>query len=300
MAGLSGTTRYVNLGANVVAEYDGSNTLHASFVITPGQGDLPGAALEAQVGAATSYPLFDALGSVTAATDASGSLSSFGYTAFGAPVGASSGTYAFGTYGYDTATGLYAARSRVYDPTQGRFLSEDPFAAVNPYPYAASDPVNAWDPSGAQPLIERVATSSTVLGAGLGGVVNLTTYVALAPAPTVQGAVRSFVNGFVAGGLTGLGLGGIAAVGASGLAALALKIELGLLVSCEGLVVAYLEGQPMNDTQTLESFALTTVIVSFSPLPVGGLGQQLAETPRSWSFWVGVGASGCSARGLCP
>ncbi len=303
LAGPSGTTRYVNLGANVVAEYDGSNTLQASYVVTPSQGDLPGAALESQTGATSTYTLFDGVGSVTAITDASGAISArYSYAAFGAPVGTSSGTYAFGTYGYDTTSGLYAARSRYYDPTQGRFLSEDPIATVNPYPYAAADPVAGWDPSGAQAFFERATVVSTVLGTALGGFLNVLVYGVLAPKATVDGAVQSFINGALAGGLTGLGLGGIGALGpaAAGLAALALKIELGLLISCEGLVVAYLEGRPMNDTQTIETFAITTVIVTFSPLPVGGLGEQFLQSFKDWTFWVGVGEAGCSAKGICP
>ena len=151
----SGTTRYVNLGANVVAEYDGANILQASYVTTLGSGDLPGAPLEATVGTATTYPLLDGVGSVTGTTDSAGTVTTFSYTAYGSPVGASSGTYAYGTYGYDSATGLYYARARYYDPAIGRFLSEDPVAAPNNYPYGTDDPVLRGDPTGQMPMVER-------------------------------------------------------------------------------------------------------------------------------------------------
>jgi RHS repeat-associated protein len=142
----AGTTRYVSLGANVVAEYDATNTLRASYVTTLGTGDLPGVPLEVSVGSSTSYPLLDGVGSVTALSDSAGSIgSTFSYTAYGTPVGTSAGTYAYGTYGYDSATGLYYARARYYDATTGRFLSEDPKGL-----YASpSDSLIASAPSGA-------------------------------------------------------------------------------------------------------------------------------------------------------
>ena len=183
----AGTARYVNLGANVVAEYDGSNTLRASYVTTIGSGNLPGTPLETNVGGAATYPLLDATGSVTGTTDSNGALTSFAYTAYGVPVGASSGTYAYGTYGYDSATGLYYARARYYDAGSGQFLSEDPLgprlnvlrgaftapaqisktgdnwptrAVTNLNIYAADNPVNIVDPSGCDEIIdEEVAYS---------------------------------------------------------------------------------------------------------------------------------------------
>ena len=40
-------------------------------------------------------------------------------------------------------------QARYYDPTTGRFISEDPVKdGMNWYIYCANDPVNAWDPSG--------------------------------------------------------------------------------------------------------------------------------------------------------
>jgi RHS repeat-associated protein len=161
-SGSAGTTRYANLGANVVAEYDGSNTLRASYVTTVGAGSLPGIPLESSVGGITMYPLTDGVGSVTATTDASGAVTPFSYTAYGSPVGASSGTYAYGTYGYDSATGLYYARSRYYDPSSGRFLSEDPVVTGNLYAYAGLDPVGDADPTGQMALEEDAGIQNSM------------------------------------------------------------------------------------------------------------------------------------------
>jgi RHS repeat-associated protein/uncharacterized repeat protein (TIGR01451 family) len=161
----SGTTRYVNLGANVVAEYDGTNTLRASYVTTLGTGDLPGVPLEANTSGHATYPLLDAAGSVTAITDASGAVSStFSYTAYGQPVGASSGTYSYGTYGYDNLTGLYYSRARYYDPASGRFLGEDPVPGVQPYSYASDCPSVLADPTGEDPLVETSEIRSLIAG----------------------------------------------------------------------------------------------------------------------------------------
>ncbi|RCS49490.1 RHS repeat-associated core domain-containing protein [Bremerella cremea] len=63
----------------------------------------------------------------------------------------------FGGYYYDSDTGLYLVRNRVYHPKLGRWLTKDPLGMVdgpNLYEYCAGDPVNLIDPSGeAIPLI---------------------------------------------------------------------------------------------------------------------------------------------------
>ena len=45
-------------------------------------------------------------------------------------------------------SGLYDAGARYYDASTGRFLSEDPVTSINPFPYAANDPVNSVDQNG--------------------------------------------------------------------------------------------------------------------------------------------------------
>jgi RHS repeat-associated protein len=142
------TTRDVYLGTSVIATYDGANTLLQSYVATL---ETVLAPLEMRSAAGTaSYPLYDATGSLTALTDTTGAVASrFAYSAFGIPVGTPSDlAYAFATYGYDASTGLYYARARTYDSGTGRFLSEDPVAAINLYGYSRSNPVSLADPSG--------------------------------------------------------------------------------------------------------------------------------------------------------
>jgi RHS repeat-associated protein len=80
-----------------------------------------------------------------------GVLESVQYEAFGDSAG-----YAATRYGYtgrerESATGLLYYRARWYDPTQGRFLSEDPIgfeAGTNFYAYVLDNPINNTDASG--------------------------------------------------------------------------------------------------------------------------------------------------------
>ncbi len=54
---------------------------------------------------------------------------------------------------YDSETGLYYYRARYYDPSTGRFLSEDPISfagGINFYPYVGNSPSNLIDPTGKQ------------------------------------------------------------------------------------------------------------------------------------------------------
>jgi RHS repeat-associated protein len=54
----------------------------------------------------------------------------------------------------DSATGLYYYRARYYDPSTGRFVSEDPvrfLGSVSFYPYAQNHPTALVDPLGLKP-----------------------------------------------------------------------------------------------------------------------------------------------------
>jgi RHS repeat-associated protein len=100
------------------------------------------------------YFLQDHLGSISALTDASGSVvQRMQYDAFGDSPGSAMTSYGFTGRDRDEVTGLFNLRARWYDPQQGRFISEDPIGMAggyNEYAYVRNDPVNLTDPFGLQ------------------------------------------------------------------------------------------------------------------------------------------------------
>lgn len=105
---------------------------------------------------ATYYYHYDGLGSITAMTDASGSVvQTYVYDSFGRIVqqtGSIENSYTYTGREWDAEAGLYYYRARYYDPGTGRFIQEDPigFAGgdANFYVYVVNDPVNLVDPDG--------------------------------------------------------------------------------------------------------------------------------------------------------
>ncbi len=148
-------TRYVYDGDNIHLEYDGSNQQLASY--TDGLGtDVP---LEMVRGGQAYYYVQDGMGSTTALTDASGNVvDSYTYDGFGrqTSTGSISNPFTYTGREYDPKSGLCYYRDRYYDPASGRFLSEDPVASLNTYPYASGNPVEYVDPTGAADTTEDV------------------------------------------------------------------------------------------------------------------------------------------------
>ncbi len=106
-----------------------------------------------------SFYLFDALGSITDLTTTTGSLrATYQYDAWGnyrATTGTTFNAFAFTGHELDTETGLYYCKARFYDPTIGRFLTEDPAdgktdnpPSLQRYLYAYDNPTVYWDPTG--------------------------------------------------------------------------------------------------------------------------------------------------------
>ncbi|MDX6444755.1 MAG: hypothetical protein QOH71_1829 [Blastocatellia bacterium] len=99
-----------------------------------------------------SYFLNDHLGSTAALTDVSGNiLEQPVYDAFGNGSGNSRTRYGYTGRERDTDTGMLYYRARFYDPSIGRFLSEDPLqldAGINFYAYVHNDPLKYKDPLG--------------------------------------------------------------------------------------------------------------------------------------------------------
>src|SRR6266571_8122764 len=149
-------------------------------------------------------------------------------------------TYKFTGKPVSQTTGLYYEYQRWYDPSIGRFISQDSLAgaasdpqSLNPYVYVENNPTNNVDPTG-QFLVEALIGAGIGAGIGYFGCVWATggwTSSACgeaALAGAAVGALAGLTYGAslaFAGGTLGLGTatasGGFAFSGASGLAAFA-------------------------------------------------------------------------------
>jgi RHS repeat-associated protein len=140
-------------GDNLIEETNSSGAVVARYTQTQNI-DGPLAMLR---GSATSYYNADGLGSVTSLTNSSGAAAeTYTYDSFG-KVTASSGSlvnpFQYTGREFDSETGLYYYRARYYDPSVGRFISEDPIAfngGFNFYRYVSNSPANFVDPFGEQ------------------------------------------------------------------------------------------------------------------------------------------------------
>jgi RHS repeat-associated protein len=154
------------------------------------------------------YFLQDHLGSTEALLDSTANVvEQVHYDPFGKTAGSANTKFAFTGRELDQRTGLMYFRARWYDPSQGRFLSEDPIGyvgGVNVYAYALDNPLSFFDPSGL----------------------------------SIKTFFQGFKNGLITAGVSGLALA--FAVGALGLSGgIPGAIILGLSV---GLTAVYLLG----------------------------------------------------------
>jgi RHS repeat-associated protein/uncharacterized repeat protein (TIGR01451 family) len=220
-------TTYVFDGTSLVAEYNSSGALGARY--------LYGAGLVARQDATTlGYYDFDAAGHTRIVTSADGSVAnSYEFGPFGGFVSKTESIpnrfRYVGKYGVvEDETGLFQMGTRYYDPTIGRFLSEDANGLSsgdsNPYRYGGNNPVVFIDPSGNFGFVG--GTVGAVIGGSLAGITQIATNYAtgqewrtgLAGATAngaFTGAIIGATGGFGALGPLGQLLAG-AAVGAGG------------------------------------------------------------------------------------
>jgi RHS repeat-associated protein len=125
-SGPLGITSYLYSGSNVLNELDGTGNFTGSYVQGVGVDDPLGQLASGNA----SYYEADGLGSLTSLSSASGSpAKSYTYDSFGnltTSTGTLTNFFQYTAREFDAETSLYYYRARYYDPTIGRFVSEDP------------------------------------------------------------------------------------------------------------------------------------------------------------------------------
>jgi RHS repeat-associated protein len=207
---------------NVVGTFDASGNVIDHFT--------QGIGLTSQVDAsgAAAYYNFDLTGNTTELTGASGAvLNAYSYLPFGEQLNATGSTpnpFTYvGQFGVLTnGSGQDFMRSRMYDPSTGRFTQPDATGLgggdSNFYRYTDNGPVGAVDPQGT--FLLPVAAAGALIGGTVSAGIYTATALIFEPGTISLGGVAgSFVSGAIFGGVVGgtggLGLLATSAVGAS-------------------------------------------------------------------------------------
>ncbi|MCF7855314.1 MAG: hypothetical protein K9N51_10995 [Candidatus Pacebacteria bacterium] len=146
------------------ADTDATGAVLRSYTYGPGIDNLLAITVHGATETNTYYALTDHLGTIHALADDTGAVAeAYRYDAFGNVLGVFDGNgrpllgsalgnrFLFHGREYSWTTGLYNFRARWYDPTTGRWLSNDPIGisgGLNQYVAFDNNPVNFVDPLG--------------------------------------------------------------------------------------------------------------------------------------------------------
>ncbi|MEQ1707983.1 MAG: RHS repeat-associated core domain-containing protein [Terricaulis sp.] len=142
------TTRFLYDGADMIAEYNGSNVLQRRAVHGPGV-DEPLVWYEGAGTADRRYLIADQLGSIVAANGNTTDI--YSYDEYGQPNAWTGARFRYTGQMMLPEAQLYHYKARAYHPGLGRFAQTDPIlygGGMNVYAYVRNDPVNFTDPSG--------------------------------------------------------------------------------------------------------------------------------------------------------
>jgi len=150
-SGPLGTTNYLYDGANDIEEVDNAGNVLARYT----QGREIDESLAMFRSGTASYYEHDGVNSITSLSNGTAApANTYTFDSFGeltASTGSITNPSQYTGREFDPETRINYYRERYFDPSSGRFLSEDPLrfkTATNFYPYAANNPLRFNDPMG--------------------------------------------------------------------------------------------------------------------------------------------------------